>query len=211
MGEILVYDCKFGRGEIAKYLDDELPFVVERIYSKTSLEIAKMSCKEIFEMVRRDLGRFVGQGKTIVLANPTVALVAGEQLRRRFPQQKFVGCGKRELHGEIGRAERVFVLASKRFKALNEYQSMKAMCQETQILEPDCQKWIDLMDGGWGKSNEAVQEVQSLGGAKVVMCHPRILERRDGVAEMVNWRGELADMRETILSRLRVQYGIMRA
>ena len=208
MGEVLVYDPDGNGRIIAEFLESEMPIKVDYLTCEAPRELRDLSSREIFERAKEDLGAFVGEYRAIVLASPVISMVAKEKLEEEFLRQKFVGCGGPELEEGLSGVGNVVMLIPERMKRVVEYQELKAKCQRSVIAEPDCERWVRLLDGGWIEIDKLKEELGGICGSKVVVCHPEILERADRLQEIFDWRGELVDARRGVLSEVKTKLGM---
>lgn len=209
MGEVLVFDYD-GSGEtIANYLEEEMPICISCLKSNTLYDFEKMSSREIYEGVKDELSAYVGRYKTIVLASPMISIVVKERLEKAFPRQKFIGCGGLELMEGLKNTENIVMLIPDKMKRIKEYQELKARCQKSVIEEPDCDKWVELLDSGWIGADKLRAELDEKCESRVVVYHPEIMAKTDRLQEVFGWRGELIDAREEILCGVKAGLGMM--
>ena len=201
MAEILIYSFGYSVQGICKFLTEELPVPIKVIVNPYKLE--DKTNHEVVKMIDEAMREYVGRFKIIVVANPLVVSIAGEYLKMKYKNQKFVMFGQ-DMPKIIRRTSKIFVLASKRVRRTKKYQEMKAECQETEICELDCQKWLSIIDGGWLARDRMKEEVEKVYGSQIIIFHPELLLREKRVEEMVGWRGEVNDMRENLLDSLKV-------
>lgn len=209
MGEVLVFDCDGGGKAILDYLEDEMPVDISYLKSGNWYDFEKMSSREIYDLVKRELTAYIGRYKAIVLASPTVSVVVKERLEKEYPRQKFVGCGGAELIRELKGVRSVVMLIPEKMKRVREYQQLKARCQKYTIIEPNCERWSKLLDDGWMGVNKLRVELGEVNGSRVVIYHPGIMEKTERLQEVFGWRGELIDARKEILKGVKAGLGMV--
>jgi len=196
MEKILVYDCSLFGQLLCKYLEKELPVQAEQIVDK--IEIQDMSDREICERVVKKIKPYIGKVIGVIIANPLIVTVVAGELEKIFPRQKFIYCGKNIL-SEIDGTGRVAIFATDRVKRTERYQMLKASCQEMQIDEYDCDEWLKMLDKGWLGQDEIMKEFRHKLGMKLVIYYQPMLVRESKLEEVVDWRGEVIDMKKKIL------------
>ena len=200
MTTILIYSFGYSAQGICKYLAEELPIPIKVIVDPCKPE-QKTNC-EIVKIIDEAIKKYVGKFEIIVIANPLVASIAGEYLKTKYCRQKFIMFGQ-DMSKIIRGAKKIFVLASKRVRQTKKYQEIKAACQGTEIYELDCQKWLNIVDGGWLARERMKEEVERVCGSQIIIFHSDLLLREKRIEEVVGWRGEVNDMRENLLDSLK--------
>lgn len=202
--KILVYDCSMYGQAVCNFLERKLPIRTERIVDEADLQ--EMSDREILWRVAKKLRPYVGKVPGIVIASPLVVTVVGEELEKIFPRQKFIYLGK-DIPSDVGRAEKIGVFVSDRIRRTERYQMMKAACQDAWIDEFNCDKWLRLMEQGWWGQEKIAKELRHKLGVKVILYDQALLLREKQVEEVVDWRGELVDMKSEIIRPLKKVMG----
>lgn len=199
---VLVFDCGWGGRMIGEYIKQELPVEVRRVTDRR--DYGNMDPLEVRDLVAEKLAPHTGAAEVIVLANPVMTLAALESLRRRFPEQKFIGYGG-DITELIHDARQVLIFAPEKIRRVEGYQKIKAECG-TSVVEPDCKKWISMMKSRGIPTAQTAKGVEV--GAKILLLHPDLLFRRRLVEEAVGWRGEVVNMREKMVKDLKEELGL---
>ena len=206
--KVLVYDYSVYGQTLCQYLEDELPIRTERIVD--SADIEKMSDREIFWHVIEKIRPFIGKVIGVVIASPLVVAVAAGELEKLFPRQKFLYYGGGVLNGlrridqmGLNQGDKIGIFVGDRIRRTRRYQASKAACQEMEVDELDCAKWLDLLDKGWLSQNDIIEEFRHRLGMKIVLCHQSMLIRENRLREMVDWRGEIINLEKEIVLPLK--------
>ena len=197
---ILVYDCSlFGR-TLGKFLEQELGVGVEAVVDFSRLQ--EMSDREICRHVAEKIRPYMAEKAGIVIASPLVVAVVAGELEKIFPKKKFVYYGRGALD-KINVEERVTILTLERIRRTERYQTLKAGWQGAEIDEPNCGEWLGLMDQGWWGGKKIAKNFEHKLGMKVMIYHQAFLLREKEVKEIVDWRGELVDVKREIVAPVR--------
>lgn len=202
MNKVLVYDWGWGGGVIGKYIEDELGVKTARVIDQGGMALLDSSAAEVCAHVEKALLPYIGTAEVIVLGNPTVTVLTEEHLRWKFPRQKFVGFGL-DLDAVAKGAERAIVLAPMRIRRTEKYQMMKARCEETEIWEPDSEKWMLMAQKRIDGRAEVEEAMHGMTQAKVVVYHPKVVLLQRQLEELVGWRGEVVDMKPGMVEELK--------
>ena len=194
--KILVYDCSFFGQKLRNYCRKELEVQVELVMDVFRPQ--EMSDREICRHVAEKLTPYVGAKRAILIVNPLVVSVVVGELEKIFPEQIFVYYGG-SLDGEICSSDKVAILALERVRRSQRYQAQKAAYQGVEISELDCEKWVDLIDRGWMGRDELFDEFRHRLGVKVLIYHQALLLREKKIEEVVDWRGEMIDVKKGVL------------
>ena len=198
MMRVLIYGGEKETENIASFLEGEMPVEIKKLIVKR--ELASLSTAEILDVTERDLMNVIGKSELIVLANPLDAIVAGEELKKRYPEQKFAWYGQ-GIERVARKFKMLYVLTSSKIQRLEVYQRMKARCQEIQIVEDDSVGWKEITEKGRVEKEEVVEKVKSVQGAPIIVFHPELLFSK--VREIVDWRGEVVDIEKGLLLAIR--------
>lgn len=203
MRQILVYGGKRDVDAVATFLEGELPIEAEKMVS--TRDFMNLSAAEILEVTEGDIIPIIGEYKIIVLADPLGAMVCQSILSSRYPRQQFVsyGWGMARL---IKKLKTVYVLVSMNIRRLEEYQKIKAECQETEVKEPDPTGWVELVRSEWPSKEQITREVKSAQDAPIIVCHPEIPFEK--IRDLVDWRGEVMDVKPEMLADLKMKIGM---
>ena len=203
MNQILVYGSEGSTEAVARFLEGELPIEVDRMVSTEDFRDA--STRKVLEITEKDVVPIIGKYKIIVLADPLGAMVCESILAKRYPEQRFVsyGWGMAKL---IKKLRTVYVLVSMNIRRLEEYQKIKAKCQETEVREPDPAGWVELVRTEWPSKEQIIEEVKSAQDAPIIVCHPELPS--DKIRELVDWRGEVMDVKVEMLIDLKNKIGM---
>ena len=200
MNRILVYDCSLFGQALGKFLERELSVGVDVITD--TFRPQDVSDREICERVAEKIKPYIGKVAGVVIANPLIVSVVVGELEKIFPGQRFVYYGK-AFSRDVSKFNRMAVLAQKRIRRTERYQASKAACQEVEIEELNCGRWIRMIDNGWMGQEEIVSEFRHKLGTKIVIYHQGILMRERKLEEIVDWRGELIDMKKEMVLPLK--------
>ena len=179
--KVVVFDSGFAGGVISEMVEQELPVTVIRAHDREHAPYAERSEAEIREMTEKALSGFIGRVDLIVLAEPEVALSAGEFLKRKYPEQKFVGYG-RELTRVLRRGRafgEVRVLTNRAVRRTTRYQEMKAACADVKVSESVT---LDKFSAG-----------------TVVIYATNLLRQKAELKRRTPWQVSVIDMRDSLL------------
>ena len=194
--KILVYDCSLFGQALGQFLENELSVQVEQIMDV--FDPQEMSDREICERVAKEIKPYIGRVTGVVIANPLIVSVVVGELEKIFPKQRFIYYGK-VFSGDVSKFNRMAMLAQERVRRTERYQALKAACQEVEIEELNCGKWIGMIDNGWIGQEKIIAEFRHKLGTKIVLYHQALLMRERKLAEIVDWRGELVDMKKELI------------
>lgn len=192
--KILVFDLTPAAINVGKYIERELPVQVEKVVDS--------DCNSLEEIAEK-ISIYVGEMDVIVISNPLLLAKCGADLRRRFPAQKFIFFGA-DLPKVIAENQKVLILTPKRLRATEYYQTVKAECQEQDIRELDCEKWIAMKDSCYLEwSDKVKKELANEIGARLIVNSAELVAVYDQLAEIVDWRVNLIDLRRGIVATLK--------
>ena len=196
--KVLIFDCGFCGAELEQRIRDALPVEVERITIKT-----KHNNTEVMS-TRRDIcdevELYVGVADVIVITNPILASSILSELREKFPGQKFVGYDGDSSEAISGASE-LLILAPVSLRRTEAYQWIKAKYNGIDVVEPDCEKWIQATKyRNKLTSSSLLDEVKI--GVRVLVLYEDLLLRRDRLKEIIGWRGEIINFEEDITKKV---------
>ena len=198
--KILVYDCTLYGKILGKFVEGELGVETKQIVDYSRLQ--DMSDREICEHIVRKIEPYVDSVMAILITCPLAVTVVAGELEKIFPKQRFVYLGK-DIIDELKGSDKVAVLTLPRVRRTERYQMRKAACQEAEIEELSCTEWIGLMNKGWWGEEKIAKSFRHKLGIKLVIYHSAILLREKEVGEIVDWRGELIDVKKKVISPVR--------
>lgn len=192
--KILVFDLTPAAVSVGKYIEKELPVQVEKVVDS--------GCNSREEIAER-ISAYVGKMDVIVISNPLLLAKYGSYLKRRFPAQKFIFFGA-DLPSVVAEHQKVLILTPKKLRTTEYYQMMKAECQEQDIRELDCEKWIAMKDSCYLEWCDKVkQELTSVIGARLIVNSAELVAVYDQLAEIIDWRVNLVDLRRGIVTTIK--------
>ena len=203
MTKVLVYGGGKNTDRTAALFEQEMPLVVV----KKTLEgdYSRMSTAQILDKMENDLFSRGERGELIVLADPLEGLVAGRELKKRYPRQKIVWYGQGIIR-IMARMKTAYVLVSERIRRTEWYQKMKAACQRTSFSEHDGGGWKEMMKQKRIEKMELMEKVRSAQGAPIIVFHSEIPV--GWVKEVVDWRNDVVDLEEMLLARVKAELGL---
>lgn len=201
--KVLVYGGAEEVERIATFLEDEMPFEVKRmIMSGRTLE---MSMAEILRKTEDDLYDSIGRNEVIILADFLTTMATKLALTKKYPNQKFVGYGQGILR-TVKKLKKVCVLTTQKIRRLELYQRMKAVCQETKIIEMGSTGWQEMMRKRNVEKIELRRKLESAQGAPILVFHPDLSLAR--IKELVDWRNEVIDVERELLADVKAALGV---
>ena len=198
--KILVYDCTLYGKILGKFLEGELGVETEQIVDFSKLQ--DMSDREICEHIVKVIEPYVNLVTAVLITCPLAVTVVAGELEKIFPNQKFIYLGK-DIIREIKGSNKVAVLTPPRVRRTERYQIRKAACQGVEIEELCCKEWIGLMNKGWWGEEKIAKSFRHKLGTKLVIYHSAILLREKELGEIVDWRGELIDVKKDVVMLVR--------
>ena len=201
--KVIVYGEEKDTAGMLELLNKEIPQEVKRIVTRRNFE--DMSAAQIWMRTERDVYPYIGEDSLIVLTHPLGSMVAGSLIERFYPKQKTVWYGKGATKVMKG-LKAAYVLVAWKIRRMEIYQQMKAVCQETKIIEHDGEEWKEFIGRTAIDKMEITEKVKSTQGAPIFVLHPEIPVRR--VKEIVDWRNEVIDFEEMMLQQIKAKLGI---
>ena len=202
MIKVLVYGDSENAERIANFLKAEIPVEVTTLVAKK--KFLEMSSAEVMRRTENDLYNLICKNELIVLADPMSVMVAGEELKRRYPEQKFV-CYGQGLERIVRKLKKIYILTSQKIRRLEIYQKMKARCQEIEIIEPDSAGWIEMMEKKWVSKEEVMEKMKSVQGAPIIVFHPDLPLPK--MKALIDWRGDVVDVEKELLASVKTVLG----
>ncbi len=192
MIKVLVIDTGWSAVVIGNYIEKELPVNVK--------EIINNNCE--LEDTENTIRPYIGEVDIIVLSNPIISAKFGRYFESKYPGQKFISYGW-DLSETIQRYKKVMIFTPKRLRTSECYQIEKAKCQEQEIVELDCEKWVSMItSGGITLTEEANKEMEAFKGETIIINSSELLGIEDKLKKVINWRGDLIDLREGIVTAI---------
>lgn len=202
MIKVLVYGELESVERIAAFLEKEIPIEVNKLVVKK--KFLEMSMAEVMRKTENDLYNLIGKNDLIILTDPMDVMVTGEELRRRYPEQKFVYYGQ-GLERVVRKLKMIYILTSQKIRRSEAYQRMKARCQDMEIIEPDSVGWIEMMKKKWVDKEEIAEKVKSVQGAPIIVFHPELSLAK--MKALIDWRGEVVDIEKVLLTSVKAELG----
>lgn len=175
MLKVVVFDSGWGGEMFADYLEQELKVVeVVRVIDWRQGAYANYTQTEICEMTEKALENYFGRVEVIVLASYVVTVAGMEWLKKRHPEQKFVGFDL-ELSKYLKRIKerrRVMLLTTELVrKSLGYAREKKRLEEKFELLEPRCEQWVKQVDDGEMTEAVARKELTGTGAVDVVLLY----------------------------------------
>ena len=209
MKTVLVLDYGFSGHLLGNEIEENLPVAVKRITVGSERDILGKTNWEIITEVEYVLIKYIGKIDAIVLANPTISMIAKEYLEVKYPNQIFIGYGW-DLPELIKDTEKALIIISDRTARTEPYQRIKARCQTRQIEESDSQKWAEVIRSDQKiKDTDLCDEVERARSGKLVVFNSKILMMRKRIEERVGWKIEVTDLFGSIIETLRQKLDII--
>lgn len=198
MRKVLVFDSGWGGELFADFLERELAIVeVQRLIDWTQGAYCNLTAQEICELTEVALRPYIGKVEVIVLASYTITVAALEYLRERFPRQKFVGFDLR-LSRMLRRTpmdRKVMVLATEMVRESLEYGVERQRLERfEEVVEPDCQTWVQQVDDGLIYEDEIRRSLNGWGRMDVVLLYcTNFLAMRELLEQTYGWQVRVLD------------------
>lgn len=203
MISVLVYGCVESAERIAKVLESEMLVEVRKLVIEGSF--SDLSTAEIMKRTEGDLSKVIGRYDLIILADPLDVMASGAELKRKYPEQKFV-CYGQGLERVVQKLKTIYILTSQKIRRLEVYQRMKARCQEMKIVELDSVGWKEMMEKKWINKEELMKKIKSVQGAPIIVFHPELSLVR--MKEIIDWRGDVVDVERALLKTVQRELGL---
>lgn len=201
MLKIVVFDPGWGGELIGDFIEEELPVEVIRIIDFKHAPYADKSRAEILQLTDEAVRPWVNEVDVIVLASSEVALLTQEYLEQKYPEQKFVSYG-RGLDELIGKIDKALILTTKGARKTKKYQEMKAGCQGSLLVEPDCDKWEELVDDGMMTDEIIKDTVRGFEGGTIVIHCAGFLDVEDNLKRIFRWRADVINFKKVMMRDL---------
>ena len=188
--KVLVFDSGWGGELFAKQLEQEIPVIdVVRMIDWQTGTYARLSDQEILEQTILNLERAVGKFDLIVIASFTISAVALKKLRKRFPEQEFMGfepkAPKRLQKLNEGNA---VILASSIVKNTNGYKQAINKIKTT-VVEPEiADEWIERIDHDELEYEEIFRELGQYDPDAIVCFETAFSDIKKSVEQCFGWR-----------------------
>ena len=196
--KVLVFDCGFCGAELERRIRDALPVEVSRVVAK--MRRSDDGAAGVTRDICDEIEPYVGTVDVIVITNPILASGTLAELREKFPDQKFVGYDG-NLSKTISGASRLLILAPASLRRTEMYQGMKVKCDNIDIVEPDCDRWIRATRYQNKLTLPDLSDEIKI-GARVLILHEGLLLKRNRLKEIIGWRGEIINLEEDITWRV---------
>ena len=204
MRRVIVFDTGWGGELLADRLEEVLPGEVVRVIPwRDGILEEERSASAIRRLTEQRLagGGFLGTKDIIVLAEPGVALAAKDYLKRKYPEQVFIG----GLMGVKPR-RKMMVLATPGLKSREEYQIWKAEAEE--VTEPECKGWAEKIYDGELKDEEVTRAVKGFQDGTVMILSTNFIDVRK-VIERATWRrAKVVDLSKEIVRETCAELGL---
>jgi glutamate racemase len=143
----------------------------------------------------------------IILACNTATALAIEELRTRYPAQKFIGIEPMvKTASEMTKTNRIVVCATPSTLASERYRSLvERHAQHLEIIEPDCSEWAYLIENNQLNRSHVEQQINSAcdSGADVIVLgctHYHWI--KDLIVELADGRAVVIEPSEAIGRRV---------
>lgn len=170
--KIVVFDNSFGGELFADYIEKELPI----------FDVIRVICwgeKLSRDFTIQKMRPYIGHADLIILLNPFLTITALGYIRKKFPNQNFIGL-KPVSKIPKNRSKRVLFLTTKQTRRTITYQLHHfSLAKKTRII--DCDKWVKLIDTGEYITEEMVNDLKVLGDFKpqlVVLDNAALLDAK---------------------------------
>lgn len=150
MLRIAVYDSGWGGELVADYLTKELKTIeVVRVIDWANAPYETKTESEIVRLAEMNLEAYIGRVDAIVLGGYVVSM-AIEQLRKRHPEQVFVGLGVsyERILKTRHYPDQVVVLMDRMVNCPALRQELRQKLVYSTLIMPDCSGWEDLINRG---------------------------------------------------------------
>lgn len=184
MLRVVVYDGGWGGEVVARFLTEELGMVeVVRVIDWNHAPYENKTVKEVCQLARQNLARYIGRVDLIVLGGYAVT-AALEELRGAFPTQTFVGVNAdcRRLLKSRMFPRRVALLMSEVTRDSGVCQAVQCELPSAEMVVPECVGWEALANG-----HHLVPAIlrRELGGDFALVKRPGKTARRQSLLEQI--------------------------
>ena len=188
MLKVVVFDSGWG-GEL---FAEEVPIleVICEIDWRNAPYSAR-SEEEIFTLTETAVRKYIGRVDVIVIAAYLMTAVTLEKLRRKYPEQKFLGFNLR-LSKNVGR--KVIILAPAALVRTKSFAELSKSSVEQEICWAPCDGWEQLIDDG-----EMKQEIleETLSGvdknSTVILGSTHYQDVKVELERIFGWQGSVVD------------------
>lgn len=191
MLKAVVLDSGWGGEMFADFLEGELKMIeVERVIDWREGAYAELTHEKIKLLVEAAAKPYVGKVAVIVLASYVATVVALEELKTKYPTQRFVGFEPKlseKLVKKEGR-RRVLMLACDLVRESREYLKEKERLKRFEIIEPCCQDWTRQVDDGEMDEKKARIGLAGTGEIDIVLLYgTNFLDMKELLEKIYGW------------------------
>lgn len=211
MLKVLVIDSGWGGELFADYLEDNLRIIeVVREIDWRGGAYADVGESEIRTRVERLVGIYVGRVDVIILASYVVTAVMLEELKNKYPRQKFVGFDfglSQKIQKFKGR--KVMMLAPGLVRKSKNYEKEKENLRRFEVLEPCCEGWIRKIDDGEMTESMVRRSLKGTKEVDIVLLYETGLMDIKGVFEKIyGWKVWVIDDFSRVLRNICFALGL---
>lgn len=192
MLKVVVFDSGWGGELFADYVEEEVPILeVIREIDWRNAPYSARSEEEIFTLTETAVRKYIGRVDVIVIAAYLMTAVTLEKLRRKYPEQKFLGFNLR-LSKNVGR--KVIILAPAALVRTKSFAELSKSSVEQEICWAPCDGWEQLIDDG-----EMKQEIleETLSGvdknSTVILGSTHYQDVKVELERIFGWQGSVVD------------------
>ena len=219
--KVIVFDCEWldehgvepplePDDNVKEYIEKELLVEVKEVstdvFGHKVLLNYDARVSEIIQIVSAMVEPHIGEAEVYVIANPGVAFMTLSSLRRQYPGVKFVGY-EGDITKLVDKARELMIFAPRAIQRSEEYQMIKARCDGVVITEPDHTVWARAAEcHNILTRPKLIDDADS--GIKVLIMHPSLLHKKQGVQNVLGWHGEVVDTRKEIVEAIRKELSL---
>ncbi len=204
MLKVVIFDSGWGGEMFADYVEEQIKVIdVIRVIDWRNAPYNKHTKEEIIRLSEAALYPYIGNVNVIVLASNEVTAVALDYLKKKYPEQKFVGFNWDELRKWSTR--RILVLTTGLVKQSNDYLKAKKNWVKAKIKECLCEDWAQLIDDG-ELTNEKIEA--DIGNNKaydpdvIMLGCTQFADIKNTLSKIFGWRTTIIDNYRPTLQEL---------
>lgn len=196
MLKVVVLDSGWGGEMFADYLEDNLKIVeVVRVIDWRGGAYVDLTDNEVRERVENLVKDYIGRVDVIILASYVATKFVLEELRLKYPEQKFVGFDlglSKKLRKSKGR--KIMMLAPSSIRETEEYRREKERLKRFEILELCCEGWIRKIDDGEITEEIVRHGLKDIQEVDIVLLYETSLPDIKGIFEKIyGWQVWVVD------------------
>lgn len=199
MLKVVVFDSGWGGELFADYIEEEIPILeVIREIDWRNAPYGSRSKEEIFRLTETAIKKYIGRADIIVIAAYLMTEISLEKLKKKYPEQKFLGFQLR-LKKNVGK--KILVLASEALAGTTAFRGLEKTGREVDFAR--CDGWEKLIDDGEMRRDD-LERVLSCEdkNSTVLLGSTHYKDIKTDIEQIFGWQGTVVDDFQRVLSEM---------